>query len=199
MRPSAGISAVSMPRSSPSRPGHSQRADELTAAWKNLAFQMHHHHEDEETIFWPVFRSLGVEDSLTGELKGEHAQMLTALDSADKRVDVLHADPTAANARAARDAIGDLEAVLTLHLDHEERDLEPHGAELHATPEVKGAVKQVRRAHRGNQGTMFAWLLDGADADDVRGLRREIPPPVLFVISRVGGRNYQRTIAPVWA
>lgn len=48
-------------------------------------------------------------------------------------------------------------------------------------------------------GTLFAWLLDGSDADAQQGLSREVPPPVLFVISRAGGRHYRRTVAPVWA
>jgi hypothetical protein len=89
--------------------------------------------------------------------------------------------------------------VVNEHLAHEERELEPRSAEFHATPEIKAAQKRVRRAHRGNQGTLFAWLLDGADADAKQGLRREVPAPVLFVISRVGGRRYRRTVAPVWA
>jgi hypothetical protein len=179
--------------------GSQGRADELGAAWDNFDFQLHHHHQDEETIFWPALRSLGVEDSLTGELKGEHARMLEALRVATKTVDVLRADPSASNASSARSALGDLEAVLTEHLAHEERDLEPRSADFHATPEIKAAQKRARRSHRGNQGTLFAWLLDGADADARQGLRREVPPPVLFVISRTTGRRYERTVAPVWA
>jgi Hemerythrin HHE cation binding domain len=179
--------------------GSQDRADELSAAWDNFAFQLHHHHQDEETIFWPVLSSLGIDDALTGDLEGEHAVMLGALDRASKAVEVFHADPSAANAKEARDVIGDLEAVLTSHLVHEEREMEPRAAEFHATPEIKAAQKRARRAHRGNQGTLFAWLLDGADDDVERGLRREVPRPVLFVISRVGGRGYRRTVAPIWA
>jgi hypothetical protein len=176
-----------------------RRADELGTAWDNFAFQLHHHHQDEETIFWPVLSSLGVDDSLTTDLTGEHARMLEALGLATKSVDVLRADPSASNARDARGAIGDLEAVVNEHLAHEEQELEPRAAEFHATHEMKAAQKRVRRAHRGNQGTLFAWLLDGADADAKQGLSREVPAPVLFVISRVGGRRYRRTVAPVWA
>ena len=179
--------------------GSQRRADELGAAWDNLAFQLHHHHQDEETIFWPTLRSLGVDDSLMAGLEGEHARMLEALGVATKSVEALRGEPSAGNAKAARGAVGDLEAVLNEHLAHEEQDLEPRAAEFHATPEMKGAQKRVRRAHRGNQGTLFSWLLDGADADAKQGLRREVPPPVLFVISRAGGRRYRRTVAPVWA
>lgn len=179
--------------------GSQRRADELSTAWDNYAFQLHHHHQDEETIFWPVLCSLGVDPSLMGDLEGEHALMLEALEAASNSVEVFRGDPSAANAKEARDLIGDLEAVLTSHLGHEERELEPRAAEFHATSEIKEAQKRVRRAHRGNQGTLFAWLLDGADDDARRGLRREVPPPVLFVISQVGGRGYRRRIAPIWA
>jgi len=53
-------------------------------------------------------------------------------------------------------------------------------------------------AHRGNTGTLFAWLLDGADPVAVRGLHREVPGPVLFVLTRTSGRRYRRTVSSVW-
>jgi hypothetical protein len=33
----------------------------------------------------------------------------------------------------------------------------------------------------------------------VKGLRREVPRPVLYVVTRTSGRRYRRTVAPVWA
>ncbi len=180
-------------------PADSQRrAAELGIAWDNLAFQLHHHHQDEELIFWPTFLSLGAGEALVGDLKGEHALMLDALNAATTRMEALRAEPSSSSVRAAQDGIGNFESVLTGHLAHEERDMEPRSVEFSATPEFKAAQKRVRRAHRGNQGTFFAWLLDGADTDVKRGLGREIPPPVVFVIGRVGGRRYLRTVAPVW-
>ena len=64
---------------------------------------------------------------------------------------------------------------------------------------MEACQKAVRKAHKGNSGTFFTWLLDGADPDAKAGLRREVPPPVLFVISRIGGRDYTRHIASVWS
>lgn len=179
--------------------GARDRADELGRAWDNFAFQLHHHHQDEETIFWPALRELGADTGTAGELEGEHAQMLTALEAAQTRMASFRDDPSAENVAAARAAIGQLATILLDHLVHEERDLEPFAAAQHDTPQMKAAQKLVRAAHKGNGGTFFAWLLDGADPDAVRGLRREVPPPVLFVISRLGGRDYRRRIAPVWA
>jgi hypothetical protein len=179
--------------------GSRHRADQLATAWDNLAFQLHHHHEDEEAIFWPALRSLGAPESLAGDLEREHARMLDALKSANASMQDFRAEPGAQTAGAARTVIAELAQVLTDHLDHEERDMEPISIEHHASPPIKAAQRTVRKAHRGNQGTLFAWLLDGADPDAIRGLRNEIPPPVLYLMTRTSGRRYRRTVAPTWA
>jgi Hemerythrin HHE cation binding domain len=179
--------------------GSRDRANQLFVAWENVAFQLHHHHEDEENIFWPAFRELGADEALVGDLDGEHQRMLTALDVADAEMKAFRTDPTAERAQAARAAISDLSDVLLDHLAHEEQDLEPFAISHHDTPQVKAALKAVRRAHKGHAGTFVAWLTDGADAQTVAALRDEIPPPVLFVMSKVGGRRYHREIAPTWS
>jgi hypothetical protein len=179
--------------------GSRDRADQLSVAWDNVAFQLHHHHEDEEDIFWPAFRELGADESLVGDLDGEHQRMLTALDVADAAMKVFRADPSAEQAQAARSAVSGLSEVLLDHLAHEERDLEPFAISHEGAPQVKAAQKAVRQAHKGNAGTFVAWLADGADAETVAALRHEIPPPVLFVMGKLGGRRYNREIAPTWS
>ena len=171
---------------------------QLEGAWNNLSSQLHHHHEDEETFFWPALRELGANGSLSGELQGEHAQMMSALNAADAAMKAFHGEPSQENASKARVAVTELKTVTLSHLAHEERDLEPIAAAHRSSAQMKAAQKAVRRAHKGQTGDFFAWLLDGADPDAKAGLRQEVPPPVLFVISRVGGRDYRRRIAPMW-
>lgn len=179
--------------------GSTRRAEQLGDAWDNLAFQLHHHHQDEETIFWPALRELGADESLVGDLGGEHARMLAALDTADAAMRTFRADPSEQNTAAARSAVDQLGVVLNDHLLHEERDLEPLAAAQLGTPQMKAAGRKVRAAYKGNAGTFMAWLQDGADPDAKAALRHEIPAPVLFILTRVGGRDYNRRIAPVWA
>jgi len=179
--------------------GSQERAAQLVTAWDNFAHQLHHHHEDEETIFWPAFRELGADEALTSDLGGEHARMLAALDHADDVVRRLSRDPSAAQAAASRAAVGELGEVLHEHLEHEERDLEPWAAARKDTPQMKAAAGEVRKAHKGEAGTFVAWLLDGASPEDAAALRREIPAPVVTVLKAVPGRRYRRTVAPVWA
>lgn len=132
------------------------------------------------------------------DLEGEHSYMLTALNAAGARIKVFDANPTEENARSARASIAELSRVIEDHLAHEERDLEPISAKLSGTPQLKSAQKAVRKAHKGNTGTLFAWLLDGADPATRAALRKEVPPPVVFIASQVGGRRYRRNIASVW-
>lgn len=181
-------------------PGSQERAGQLWTAWQNYAHQLHQHHDDEETIFWPAMRELGVDESLVGDLDGEHQMMLAALEAATAAMQALRQGPTADNARTARESVGAFGAILTEHLAHEERDLEPFAAtSLKGSAQWKATQAAVRKAHQGQTGTFVAWLSDGADADARAGLAREIPPPVLFVLNRFGGRDYRRRIAPVWS
>jgi hemerythrin-like domain-containing protein len=179
--------------------GSQERADQVVTAWDNFAHQLHHHHQDEETIFWPAFRELGADESLTSDLGGEHARMLLALDHADEVVRRLATDPSAARAGEARAAVGELGEVLHEHLAHEEAELEPWAATVMDTPQFKEARVAVRKAHKGEAGTFVAWLLDGATPDDAAGLKKEIPPPVAALLNAVPGRHYRKNIATVWA
>ena len=175
------------------------RADQLVRAWDNFAGQLHHHHhQDEETIFFPAFRELGVDEGLISDLDSEHGAMIEALDAAEMSMRRLHPDPSADNAAAARAALATLDRVMTTHLDHEERDLEPFAAQHKATPRLRQAQVAVRKAHKGGVGTFMAWLVDGAGPGTKIALRKEIPAPVLFVLTRVAGRNYDRQIATAW-
>jgi hemerythrin-like domain-containing protein len=175
-----------------------RRGEQLSAAWDNFATQLHDHHSDEETIFWPAVRSLGVDEGLADELAFEHGQMLGALGSANSAMQAYRAFPSRDTAAGARLAIEELAKTVTHHLDHEEADLDPFAAAHADSAQMKQAQRAVRRAHRGNTGTFFAWLLDGASDEDARALREEVPAPVVFLLTRTSGRRYRKTIAAAW-
>lgn len=155
--------------------GNWRRAVQLKTAWDWFAGELHHHHDYEETYFWP------------------------ALGEAAAAMDHFHANPAADAAAAARSALAHLNAVLLGHLAHEERDLEPISAHYATAPPMKAATKKVIKAHKGRLGGVLAWLQDGADVDARRALRQEIPLPVVLVATGIGGRRYRRDIATVWS
>jgi hemerythrin-like domain-containing protein len=176
----------------------SPHADRLVTAWQNFYGQLRQHHDDEETIFFPAFRELGVDDALMGGLDSEHIRMVSALDAANAAMQALSTDTSVGAVDKAHTAVVELRDVVRAHLEHEERDLEPFAARHVASPQLKQARAAVRKAHKRSLGTFLAWLQDDADHASTAGLRREIPPPVLFVLTRLRGRRYRREIATTW-
>lgn len=179
--------------------GPPARTAQLTAAWDNLSYQLHRHHQDEEMFFWPAFLELGAATSLIDSLDQEHEAMVNALAAADSSMATFASTPTVATVDRARNAITELHRVLHEHLTHEERDLEPFGATHNSSKQHKAAKVAARKAHTEGGGTFFAWLSDGCDRDAARALRREVPAPVLFILTRFAGRRYNQRIAPAWS
>lgn len=180
------------------RDGARPRADQLKRAWDWFESELHHHHDYEETFFWPALGATDADLSAVAELDGEHDAMRAALTEASAAMGRFHAQASADEAAAARTSVAHLGEVLLGHLAHEERDLEPISALYASSAPMKAALKAVKKAHQGRLGNVLAWLQDGADVDARRGLRQQIPAPVVFIASAVGGRRYRRDIASVW-
>ena len=177
----------------------SPRVRQLNTAWDNFSYQLHRHHQDEESFFWPAFHELGVDSSIVDRLEGEHVGMVAALDVADRAMRVFRTDTTYENTKAARIAIAELHQILHEHLAHEERDLDPFSVQHKYTKQHKAAEAAARKAHTEGAGTFFAWLSDRCDARTSGILRREVPAPLLWLVVHIGGRRYRRDIAPIWS
>jgi hypothetical protein len=139
-----------------------------------------------------------VDQATLAALEAEHVVMVEALEKAEDAMSSFASDPTAERAKTARLAIAELRLVLGDHLAHEERVLDPFSVANAKTKAHKAAKKASRKAHTEGPGTFFSWLLDGADPASVRTIRREVPRPVLSVMTRIGGRDYTRRIASTW-
>jgi hemerythrin-like domain-containing protein len=179
--------------------GSSQRAADLHRAWQHLDSQLYHHHHSEDTIFWPALREAGADETLVGDLGGEHERMAEAMASTAEVMSAFAGDPSAENLQHAQAAFADLTDAVETHFVHEERDLEPFQASVIDTPPMQRAARQIRRTQNPVQaGGYLAWLGDEADPAAQTFLRQQIPAPLLLLLSRVLGRSYTRGIAPVW-
>jgi hemerythrin-like domain-containing protein len=179
--------------------GSTQRAADLDRAWQHLDHQLYHHHHSEETIFWPALREAGADETLVGDLGGEHERMAEAMARTREVMSNFAADPSAGNLEQVKAAFADLTNAVETHFVHEERDLEPFQAQVKDTPPMRRAARQIRRTQTPVQaGGYLAWLQDGADPVAKAFLMQEIPAPVLLVFSRLLGRSYTRRIASTW-
>ncbi len=178
--------------------GDRGRVAELTRAWDHFDRELVDHHEKEDDLIWPALEGLGVDTTLLGEMEHEHRDMHEALKRTSAQMKQLASSASKVDATAAADSVAETRVVVDRHLTHEEEELEPQLVEHRETAEWKAVEKKLRGGSPVAGGWMFAWLLDGATPEVDGYVRGAVPGPVLFLLTRVFGRGYQRSIAPVW-
>jgi hypothetical protein len=94
--------------------------------------------------------------------------------------------------------MADLQGVTVSHLDHEEQEIEPVYLAHAESPEMKAMGKQFGKVSPAKGGRFFAWVTDGATAEEMAALTESVPKPVLAMIGGIFGRGYRRDVAPAW-
>ncbi len=178
--------------------GDQQRADQLGIAWDNFDLQLTHHHEGEHEIAWPALEQVGVTREMLAQMDAEHDVMADALARTRTAMLALQSSPGAGEAEAALAAVRQLKAATIEHLDHEEQELEPIYQAKGEDPAIKEMGKKFAKVSPATGGQFFAWLTDGATAEEQAAMKATIPAPVLAVIVGLFGRNYRKRVAPVW-
>ncbi len=174
------------------------RANQLGVAWRNFDAQLVTHHEGEHEIAWPALESVGVSPDLIAEMDAEHDVMAQALAAARTAMQALQRTASAEQAAEALSALEHLKSATESHLDHEERELEPVYQAAMDTPEIKAMGKAFGKVSPAVGGTFFAWVSDGATADERAALADSVPGPVLKIIGGIFGRGYRKNVATVW-
>ena len=178
--------------------GNTSRAADLGKAWRHFHGELTRHHTDEHAIAWPALEQVGVDPALLSKFDVEHEAMAAALDEADGAMSALEAAPTEQNAATAVRAMTMLQTVTAEHLDHEEAELEPVYDEHRDDPAIKEMGRKFGKVSPSVGGSFFAWVQDGASADEQAVLRASVPAPVLTIIGGLFGRSYRRTAARAW-
>jgi len=179
--------------------GDRGRATELERAWANFDAQLTEHHEGEHEIAWPAMKAIGISGPTIDSFDAEHEAMAADLASTRTAMATLSRTASRADADAAAAAMAQLQATTVTHLDHEERETEQALVQHDGDPAVKELGKKFsRRTGAPRAGIFFAWVQDGATAQERAALRESVPGPVLTILAGVFGRRYRKEIAPVW-
>jgi hypothetical protein len=141
---------------------------------------------------------VGVSKDLLATLDVEHEAMAAALAQSRAAITALAQTAGSNECEAARAAIERLTQVTAAHLDHEEAEIEPVYLAKRDTPELKAMGKAFAKVGPARGGRFFAWLLDGASPEERETVTREVPGPVLAVLTGIFGRGYRKNVAPVW-
>ncbi len=178
--------------------GDSARAAGLGRAWDNFDDQLTRHHEGEHEIAWPALQSIGVSKELLDTFDEEHDALAAALASARAAMTKLRSSGSAADAQAARTAFENLKTVAVTHLEHEEAEVEPVYQAHKDSPEMKAMGRKFGQVSPAVGGRFFAWVMDGASAEEKAAITDSVPKPVLTIIGGIFGRGYRRDVATVW-
>ena len=181
------------------RDGDQRRANELNTAWANFDDQLTHHHEGEHEIAWPALQKVGVSPVLLATMDAEHDTMAQALVATRSAMADLVRTPGREQADSAKAAFEQLRTVTVAHLDHEEGELEQVYLDNKDRPEIVEMGKKFAKVSPARGGRFFAWLLDGASADQRAALNSSVPGPVLKIMTGIFGRGYRKHVASVWA
>jgi hypothetical protein len=180
--------------------GDRERAAALHRAWANFDAQLTEHHEGEHEIAWPALKAIGVAEPTIASFDAEHEKMAADLGAARDAIAMLGRTASRADADAAGAAMETLQTTTVTHLDHEEQETEAALAAHQGDPALKEMARRFsRRAGIGRAGIFFAWVQDGATAEERSALAASVPRPVLAVIGGIFGRRYRADIAPVWS
>ncbi len=178
--------------------GNAERAADLETAWANFDDQLTHHHLGEHEIAWPALQAVGVSRDLIAQMDAEHDRLAEALAAANRAMSTFDRSASAADAKQAADTVALLRTVAGEHMDHEEAEIEPVYLGKQDAPEIKAMGRKFGRMSPAAAGTLFAWIQDGATAEEQAALRQNVPRPVVGIVNLIFGRTYRRTIAPTW-
>ena len=180
--------------------GDRNRASALHRAWVNFDAQLTEHHEGEHEIAWPALQAIGISAPTIASFDAEHEQMAADLAAAGQAMEAFRRTATRADADLAAAAMERLQTTTVTHLDHEEQETETALAQHDGDPAVKEMGKKFsRRSGLPTAGVFFAWVQDGATAEEKAALTDSVPRPVLAAIAGVFGRRYRKEVASVWS
>lgn len=179
-------------------PGDRRRATELATAWENFDDQLTYHHEGEHEIAWPALQSVGVSPEVLNAMDAEHDVMAKALTDARNAMRSLARTADKDQIATTSAALGKLRTVAVDHMDHEEAEIEGVYLAKRETPEIQAMGKAFAKVSPARGGRFFAWLLDGVSPDERAMISKQVPGPVLKVLTGVFGRGYRKNVAPVW-
>jgi hypothetical protein len=143
----------------------------VAAYWTETARQLHHHHELEDTIVWPLMgQRLGQRvAALLARNAHEHEIMVSAMDGFEFAVTTI----STSGIPAARGALANLSNAIQTHLTDEEADVLPLIAEAFTCDDF--GYFAAESAKTNPPEAFLPWVLDDAPQADVAFFTSKLP------------------------
>jgi hemerythrin-like domain-containing protein len=171
--------------------GHPVRRQAVQRGWEVFQRQLHIHHTAEDELVWPALRErLATSDaarSVLDAMEAEHQQIDPLLAAVSRAMDQPGGDDG---------TLADTVDVLTLavagHLAHEERDALPLIGTALTMAEWRAVGRRIGLQNLRRAPEMFAWMLDGAEAEPARAALGQLPAPARVLYRAVWRPRFAR-------
>ncbi|MGW4944350.1 hemerythrin domain-containing protein [Actinoplanes sp. NPDC004185] len=177
-------------------PGDTARAETIGSHLANVAGALHHHHESEDELLWPIMLDrVGLRADLVHRMEAQHERLAGLL----TRIDDLTARWRAHAGAEVRDELADVLAqasgALDEHLGDEERELLPLVSE-HVTPAEWNALNERGREAipKNKLALVFVGaILEEASPQERKMFLAQLPGPARLLWRIVGPRTYAKS------
>jgi hemerythrin-like domain-containing protein len=141
---------------------------------------LHHHHESEDTLLYPILLERVPEQAaMTQEVAHEHVLVQGSIDAAASACAAWRRDPSSETGEALAGALDELNAILQPHLDDEESTVVPLAAMTLTQAEWDAVGKNAQTGiPRNRMGVVFGMILEPLDAADRAYMKSHLPAPV---------------------
>lgn len=155
---------------------------------------LHHHHESEDEILYPLLVERAP-DRLddTEHTRHQHEEIAGAIEAASAACSAWRHDPSAANGEATAASLDALNEALQPHLDEEEQTIVPLAAVTLTQSEWDRLGEHARSGiPRKMMPVAFGMLLEPLDESDREYMKADLPIPVRWLFGLMIQRPWNR-------
>lgn len=175
-------------------PGDTERAATLAAYLGELLTGLHHHHEAEDKLLWPVLlRRVQLESALIRTMEEQHERVADHISSLEELLPAWRAEADADRRDRLADTLTLLHDELLVHLDQEEERILPLVA-AHLTKAEWDTLSEYARAQLPKDRLLInlGALLEDATPWEREAFLRLMPMAARVLWRLVGQRQYRR-------
>lgn len=178
------------------QPGDTERSELVASYFENVLRLLHAHHHGEDLLLTPrlLQRRPDQADTITG-VAAQHQQVDAALQRVTPLIDGWRAAPSPGTAAALTEAMTELDARLSEHLDAEEQQVLPIAAECITAPEWNEMPEHGLRSFDGDKLWLVLGLIGEQQSPDQRAeMAEHLPEPLAQMWNNGGARQFAEFI-----
>jgi hemerythrin-like domain-containing protein len=158
---------------------------------------LHHHHEGEDQILYPLLVARVPDHAArTEQIDHEHQVVKGTIDAAQVASSKWRRAPTDESGEALASSLDAVNAALVPHLDNEEREIVPLAAVTVTQKEWDRLAKHGIASIPGNKKLIaFGMILEPLNPTDRTYMLSNVPPPVKILYRLVGQRAWTKYAA----